>query len=75
MLDSAYLPDTIPLYVGNTRPLPPALAKPAAPEVAAWICEGATCLAPLHTQADLRDRLQLPRISPSTRNNPPRSPA
>ena len=76
ILDAAYLPDTMTLFVGeDPGALPAPLAKPAAKEVRAWICEGATCLAPIATREELRDRLQLPRIAPSTRHEPPRSPA
>ena len=75
MLDSAYLPGTIALSVGkDAAGLPAPLAKPASAGVAAWVCEGATCLAPIHTPGELRDRLQLPRIAASTRNDLPRSP-
>jgi hypothetical protein len=76
MLDSAYLPGTVTLYVGeNTQELPAPLAKPASAGVAAWVCEGATCLAPIESPGELRDRLTLARIAPSTRNDFPRSPA
>jgi uncharacterized protein YyaL (SSP411 family) len=76
ILDAAYLPGTMTLFIGeDPGTLPAPLAKPASHEVRAWICEGATCLAPIASVEELRDRLRLPRISPSTRHEPPRSPA
>ena len=75
LLDAAYLPATLALFVdAQSKALPPPLAKPQSGEVRAWICEGATCLAPIASREDLRDRLQLSRIAPSTRNDPSRSP-
>ena len=76
LLDAAYLPATMTLFVGSpAQPLTPPLDKPVADHVSAWVCEGATCLAPIRSPKDLRDRLQLSRIPPSTRNDHPRSPA
>jgi uncharacterized protein YyaL (SSP411 family) len=76
ILDAVYLPTTMTLFVdAGSGPLPPPLQKPAGLAVSAWVCEGATCLAPIHSPAELRDRLQLPRIAPSPRHTPSRSPA
>jgi uncharacterized protein YyaL (SSP411 family) len=66
LLDKAYLPTTITLFIpAGTTPLPPTLAKPASDKVAAWVCEGVTCLLPLDTPAKLRESLDLPTIAPS----------
>jgi len=75
LLDAAYLPDAMALFVdADPKALPPPLAKPKSDEIRAWVCEGVTCLPPIAAREELRDRLQLSRIAPSTRNNPPRSP-
>ena len=76
LLDAAYLPTTMTLFVGApSPPLPPPLEKPASDQVNAWVCEGVTCLPPIRSPRQLRDRLQLRRIAPSTRTDLPRSPA
>jgi uncharacterized protein YyaL (SSP411 family) len=40
------------------------LAKPLEAQVNAWVCEGVTCLAPIRSVSDLREKLQLPTIAP-----------
>ena len=37
----------------NGLALPPALAKPETAQASAWVCEGATCRAPVTTLAEL----------------------
>ena len=64
LLDEAYLPTTLTLFVpAGTAALPPPLAKPAADRVNAWLCEGVTCLAPIDTPGRLREALEMPRIA------------
>ena len=47
-LAGRYLPTTIVVAVApQAAPLPPVLDKPVAGGVKAWVCEGATCLAPV----------------------------
>jgi uncharacterized protein YyaL (SSP411 family) len=66
LLDSAYLPATLVLAIpAGTAGLPQPLAKPATDGVAAWVCEGMTCLAPIAAREELRERLRLERIAPS----------
>jgi hypothetical protein len=62
-LDRAYLPATVTLFVpaGATH-LPEPLAKPLAQGVQAWVCEGATCRAPIGTLGPLREVLAFPRM-------------
>ena len=63
MLDEAYLPTSISLFIpAGTRSLPEVLAKPANDAVNAWVCEGVTCLQPVQTPDKLRETLGLPRI-------------
>ncbi|MDQ3025630.1 MAG: thioredoxin domain-containing protein [Pseudomonadota bacterium] len=64
LLDPAYLPTTLTLFVpAGTTGLPPPLAKPVADRVNAWLCEGVTCLAPIDIPARLREALKMPRIA------------
>ena len=64
LLDGTYLPTTVTLFIpAGTPGLPPALAKPAADQVNAWLCEGVTCLAPIDSPGGLREALELPRIA------------
>jgi uncharacterized protein YyaL (SSP411 family) len=64
MLDEAYLPATISLFIpAGTEGLPEVLAKPATDAVNAWVCEGVTCLQPVQTPDKLRETLGLPRIA------------
>ena len=66
LLDKAYLPTTITLFIpAGTAPVPPTLAKPAADQVNAWLCEGVTCLPPVDSPDKLRESLHLPTIAPS----------
>ena len=47
-LDARYLPHVIALTIPvDTADLPPALAKPAAGVIQAWVCQGVTCLPPI----------------------------
>ncbi len=53
-LAERYLPATMVLAIpSGVEALSPVLAKPATDAVAAWVCEGATCLAPIATLEDL----------------------
>ncbi len=71
LLDPAYLPTTMTLFVPAGEPnLPPPLAKPAGASVNAWICEGVTCLAPIASADGLRDALELPRITRLAASHP-----
>jgi hypothetical protein len=71
LLDSAYLPSTLTLFIpGDARDLPAPLAKPAGPRVNAWVCEGVTCLPPIDTLERLRDDLRLPTIAPANISTP-----
>ena len=66
LLDSAYMPSTLTLFIpGDARELPAALAKPAGPRVNAWVCEGVTCLQPIDSPLRLRETLGLPTIAGS----------
>jgi len=48
-LAERYLPHTVVLALASElENLPSVLAKPAAAEVSAWVCEGVTCLAPIN---------------------------
>jgi len=66
LLDAAYLPTTIVLFIPSaTAGLPAALAKPPATAVNAWVCEGAACLPPIDAPDRLRDALALPKMRAS----------
>ena len=76
LLDSAYLPTTMVLYIpAGARGVPPVLAKPVADEVAAWLCEGVTCLAPIGSVEELRAKLELPTMPARTETSTLRSTA
>ena len=64
LLDAAYLPTTLTLFIPTGTPsLPAPLAKLAGERVNAWLCEGVTCLAPIAEPARLREALELSRIA------------
>ena len=64
LLDEAYLPTTMALFVpADAASLPPTLAKPASAVVNAWVCEGVSCLPPIDSTQRLREALGLPRIT------------
>ena len=64
LLDPAYLPTTLVLFIpAGTPSLPEPLAKPAGDRVNAWLCEGVTCLAPIAEPDRLREALELPKIA------------
>ena len=63
LLDTAYLPTTLVLFIDGNEGVPEMLAKPIGPQVNAWLCEGVTCLAPIGSTGDLREKLQLPTIA------------
>ena len=64
LLDSAYLPTSLVLFVPDPAGrLPPPLAKPATGKVNAWVCEGVTCLPPVDAPEKLRETLELPTIA------------
>jgi hypothetical protein len=63
LLDAAYLPSTITLFIpAGTAGLPQVLAKPAGDKVNAWVCEGVTCLTPIDSPDKLREALELPKM-------------
>jgi uncharacterized protein YyaL (SSP411 family) len=54
-LAAYYLPTTMVIAIpGDTRGLPEALDKPAIRPVAAWVCEGGSCLSPIEDFAELK---------------------
>jgi len=64
VLDRAYRPATVTLYVpAAAAGLPDALAKPLAQGAQAWVCEGATCLAPVTRPDALRALLGSTKIA------------
>ena len=66
LLDAAYMPSTVTLFIpADAGELPAPLAKPAAPRVNAWVCEGVTCLQPIDSPIRLRENLGLPTIAGS----------
>ena len=72
LLDRSYLPTTLTLFIAEgVEPLPPPLAKPTAPGVNAWVCEGVTCLPPIASPDDLKKALDLRTIAATP--NPPTS--
>jgi hypothetical protein len=59
-----YLPESLVFCVpGDTRGLPPPLAKPTGPVVNAWVCEGVTCMRPILEPFQLHETLNPPRIA------------
>ncbi len=63
LLDRAWLPTTLALYIPPGTPgLPAVLDKPAGPAVNAWVCEGVTCLPPVGSADELRHTLELPKM-------------
>jgi len=67
-----YLPDSLVLLVpGETRGLPPPLAKPAGAAVNAWVCEGVTCMRPILELIQLRETLNAPKIARFSKTRPP----
>ena len=74
MLDKAYLPTTIVLCIASSEGLPGPLRKPVGEKVEAYLCEGATCLAPMASPQQLRDALGLTTIAPSQPAPAQRSP-
>jgi hypothetical protein len=70
-LDPAYLPATLVLFIhSDLDALPPPLAKPVEDQVNAYVCEGATCLAPIRSPKQLRVELGLDTMPPSTKPTP-----
>jgi uncharacterized protein YyaL (SSP411 family) len=70
-LDSAFLPATLVLFVhSDLEELPPPLAKPVEDQVNAYVCEGATCLAPIRSPKQLRRELGLDTMPPLTKSTP-----
>jgi uncharacterized protein len=66
LLDAAFLPTTMTLYVpASAKGLPPVLAKPASDTAQAWVCEGMTCLPRVSTPEELRGALELPKMPDS----------
>jgi uncharacterized protein YyaL (SSP411 family) len=76
LLDAAYLPTTLVVFIPpDARSLPPPLAKPVSDQVNAWVCEGVTCLPPIRSPQDLREKLGLSTIAPlPASTTPPGSP-
>ena len=73
LLDRAYLPTSIVLFIDSVDGLPEAIAKPVGARVNAYVCEGVTCLAPIDDAGKLRETLQLPRMHASHPAATPRS--
>jgi uncharacterized protein YyaL (SSP411 family) len=48
-----YLPKTMVLSLAGADKLPPVLAKPAAANVQAWVCQGTACLPPIGDRAEM----------------------
>jgi uncharacterized protein YyaL (SSP411 family) len=71
LLDAAYLPTTLVLFMDSTEGVPPVLAKPVGSEVNAYLCEGATCLEPMRSLEELRERLTIPAFQPAATNRSP----
>jgi len=69
LLDRAYLPTTIVLFIDSIEGLPEAIAKPLGARVNAYVCEGVTCLPPIESPEELRAALDLPTIAPSPATN------
>ena len=70
MLDRACLPATLALFIpADAGPLPAPLAKPAANQVTAWLCEGLACLPEIRDREELRRALRLEKI-PQTAATP-----
>jgi uncharacterized protein len=72
LVDRAYLPSTISLFIPvEVGGLPEVLAKPAAEGLTAWLCEGLACLPPLRSEEELRGALHLAKIpAPHTAATP-----
>ncbi len=71
-LRSDYLPETLVLSMaGDTRDLPPPLAKPTGPHVNAWVCEGVTCMRPILEPFQLRETLNASKIARFSKTRPP----
>ncbi len=67
-----YLPETLVLFVpGETPALPPPLAKPAGPQVNAWVCEGVTCMQGILEPFQLHETLIASRIARFSKTRPP----
>jgi uncharacterized protein YyaL (SSP411 family) len=67
VLDAAYLPTTLVLFLPSEAGAPPAaIAKPPTAVPSAWVCEGATCLAPIEATDRLREALALPKMRAAT---------
>jgi uncharacterized protein YyaL (SSP411 family) len=71
LLDAAYLPTTLVLFMDSTKDVPPALAKPVGTEVNAYLCEGPTCLAPIRSPGELAEKLTIAAFQPATTNRSP----
>ena len=71
LLDAAYMPTTLVLFMDSTEGLPAAIAKPVGAQVNAYLCEGATCLAPIRSPEELREKLTIPAFQPTPTNRSP----
>jgi len=74
-LDATYLPTTLVLFMDRTEGVPEAVAKPVGKKVNAYLCEGVTCLPPIASAAELREKLQSPTIANSQPAPTNRSPS
>jgi len=64
LLDGAYLPTAVALFIPAGEPdLPAPLAKPPGGAIQAWVCEGTVCLPPATSLEQLRETLGLPKIA------------
>jgi uncharacterized protein YyaL (SSP411 family) len=63
-LRRCHLPQSIALFIPHGAPgLPPALAKPQAAHVNAWVCEGVTCLPPIDALPNLLATLKPGKVA------------
>ena len=63
-LRRCHLPQSVTLFIPHGTPgLPPALAKPEAAHVNAWVCEGVSCLPPIDALPDLLATLKPGKVA------------
>jgi len=74
VIDRTYLPTTMGVFLDSAEGLPAVLAKPVEARVNAYVCEGVTCLAPIRSESELREKLELPTIAAFRPPNPHGSP-
>jgi uncharacterized protein YyaL (SSP411 family) len=63
-LRRCHLPQSVTLFIPHGAPgLPPALAKPEAAHVNAWVCEGVSCLPPIDALPNLLATLKPGKVA------------